>query len=162
MASNVTYVDPRSCTYATCSVADYGQLSYIPSPTGNAFYLALFCLSLLFQLLLGIKYRTWGFLAAMFGGVVLEIVGYAARIELHMDDFSNNYFIIYLVGLTIGPAFFSAAIYLCLARIIAIYGIGLSVLKPRTITCIFIASNFLSLCLQAAAGALASIANTEA
>src|SRR6266516_2387068 len=45
----------------------------------------------------------------------------------------------YLVGLTIGPALFSAAIYLCLARIIAVYGNNLSWLSPKFITCLFIA-----------------------
>lgn len=152
--------NPESCTYATCSVETFGQLSYIPSLGGNAFYLAIFALGLFAQIFLAIRYRTWGFLVAMIGGCALEIVGYAARIELHIDDFDNNYFIIYLIGLTIGPAFYSAAIYLCLARIIAIYGTGLSWFTPRFITCFFIASDFLSLVLQAAGGALASTANT--
>ena len=157
---NSTNFDPYYCTYQTCSVQEYGQLSYIPSLAGNAFYLAIFCSFMLCQVFLGVRYRTWGFLGGMFGGIALEIIGYVARIELNKDDFNNNYFIIYLVGLTIGPAFFSASIYLCLARIIAIYGTELSWLKPRTITCFFIICDFISLCLQAAGGALASLADT--
>ena len=73
----------------------------------------------------------------------------------------RNYFIIYLVGLTIGPALFSAAIYLCLARIIAIYGHGLSWLAPKTITVLFCCCDLVSLILQAAGGALASLATTK-
>jgi RTA1 like protein len=153
--------EPWLCTYATCPVSEFGQLQYIPSLAGNAFYLAIFALGLLIQIGLGIRYRTWGYLVAMIGGTGLEIVGYTARIELHIDDFNNNYFIIYLVGLTIGPAFFSAAIYLCLARIIAVYGNNLSWLTPKLITCFFIACDFVSLLLQAAGGALASLANTK-
>jgi hypothetical protein len=159
--NSTLYNEPWLCTYATCPVDLYGQLRYIPSLAGNAFYLALFALGLLLQIGLGIRYRTWGYLVCMIGGTGLEIVGYTARIELHIDDFNNNYFIIYLVGLTIGPAFFSAAIYLCLARIIAVYGNNLSWLTPRFITCFFIACDFLSLVLQAAGGALASLANTK-
>ena len=155
------WAEPWLCTYATCPVKEFGQLHYIPSLAGNAFYLAIFSLGLLSQIGLGIHYRTWGYLVAMIGGTGLEIVGYTARIELHIDDFNNNYFIIYLVGLTIGPAFFSAAIYLCLARIISVYGTRLSLWTPRFITCFFIACDFVSLILQAAGGALASLANTK-
>lgn len=150
-------LDPAPCTYDTCSVEEYGQLRYIPSLAGNAFYLALLSLVTLAQALLGIRYRTWGFMFGMLGGLALEILGYVARIQLHYDDFNNTHFIIYLVGLTIGPAFFSGAIYICLARIIAVYGTGLSLLTPRTITVTFVCFDFLSLVLQAAGGALTSL-----
>ncbi|KIW88040.1 uncharacterized protein Z519_11150 [Cladophialophora bantiana CBS 173.52] len=146
-----------NCTYATCSVEDYGQLRYIPSLAGNAFYLAVFCLACVAQILLGIRYRTWGFLVGMLGGIGLEMMGYISRIQLHFDDFNNNYFIIYLVGLTIGPAFFSGAIYICLARIIAVYGTRLSLLSPRAITVVFVGCDFFSLVLQAGGGALTSL-----
>ncbi|KIX97475.1 uncharacterized protein Z520_06927 [Fonsecaea multimorphosa CBS 102226] len=149
--------DPANCTYATCSVQDYGQLRYIPSLAGNAFYLAVFCLACLLQIYLGLRYRTWGFMFGMLGGIGLEIMGYVSRIQLHYDDFNNTYFIIYLVGLTIGPAFFSGAIYICLARIIAVYGLGVSLLSPRAITVVFVGCDFVSLVLQAAGGALASL-----
>ncbi len=62
--------------------------------------------------------------------------------------------------LTIGPAFISASIYLCLARIIVVYGENLSRFRPATYTITFIACDFLSLLLQAAGGAIASGANT--
>jgi len=66
-----------------------------------------------------------------------------------------------LVGLTIGPAFLSAAIYLCLGRIIVIYGAHLSRLRPRSYTLIFMGCDGISLILQSAGGAIASIANTQ-
>ncbi len=66
-----------------------------------------------------------------------------------------------LVGLTIGPAFLSAAIYLCLGRIIVVYGQHISRLKPRSYTIIFMACDFISLLLQSAGGAMASIADTQ-
>jgi hypothetical protein len=159
--NSTLWKEPWLCTYSTCPVSEFGQLHYVPSLAGNVLYLAIFALGLLIQIGLGIRYRTWGYLVAMIGGTGLEIVGYTARIELHIDDFNNNFFIIYLVGLTIGPAFFSAAIYLCLARIIAVYGTGLSWFTPRFITCLFMACDFVSLLLQAAGGALASLANTK-
>tara|TARA_R110002060_G_scaffold33975_2_gene44828 strand:- start:11 stop:469 length:459 start_codon:yes stop_codon:yes gene_type:complete len=66
-----------------------------------------------------------------------------------------------LVGLTIGPAFLSAAIYLCLGRIIVVYGQHISRLKPRSYTIIFMSCDLVSLILQSAGGAMASIADTQ-
>lgn len=53
---NQTFVD--SCTYATCSVEEYGQIRYIPSLAGNLFYLSIFGLCLLCQFILGIRYKS--------------------------------------------------------------------------------------------------------
>lgn len=67
----------------------------------------------------------------------------------------------YLCCLTIGPAFISASIYLCLARIIPVYSCTLSRFKPRTYTILFITCDFIALLLQAAGGAIASTAEDE-
>ena len=123
--------------------------------------MGIFSLTLIAQIILGVYHRTWGFMVGVVAGNALEILGYAYRVELHYDDFNNNDFIIYLVGLTIAPAFYSGAIYLCLARIIAVYGTAVSLLSPRAITTIFIGCDFLSLVLQAAGGAVTSLAISE-
>jgi hypothetical protein len=60
----------------------------------------------------------------------------------------------YLICLTIAPVFISAAIYLCLTRIIGLYGSHLARFKPRTIAIAFMSSDFLSLVLQAIGGAM--------
>ncbi|KAK9386675.1 RTA-like protein, partial [Lipomyces mesembrius] len=62
----------------------------------------------------------------------------------------------YLVCLTIAPAFLGAAVYLCLSRIVVVYGENLSRFKPRTYTTVFIACDIISLLLQASGGAIAS------
>lgn len=67
----------------------------------------------------------------------------------------------YIVTLTIAPAFFAAAIYLCLGRIIVVYGDHISRFTPRTYTLTFIGCDVLSLVFQAVGGALASAANTQ-
>jgi tellurite resistance protein TehA-like permease len=140
---------PAGCVNHPECLKEYGQLHYIPSIGGNAFFLAFFIIAIITQM------------SALLGGCLLEVVGYVGRIMLWDDIFNNNSFIIYLVGLTIGPAFFSAAIYLSLSRILAIYGETLSFLKPRVITSIFIGCDLLSLILQAAGGAIASTADTQ-
>jgi RTA1 like protein len=64
--------------------------------------------------------------------------------------------------LTIGPTFFTASIYLCLARIIVIFGEDLARLRPRTYTIAFVCSDVLSLILQALGGGKASQAKSYA
>jgi hypothetical protein len=91
-------------------------------------------------------------------------VGWLGDHRLHSprDDeqqpFDSNNFLIYLVYLTIAPAFLSASVYLCLSRIVIIYGENVSRFRPRTYTLFFTCCDFFSLLLQAIGGAIASIA----
>lgn len=159
MASN--YTDPSDyCTLDLCPLTD-AYIDYIPSLGGNAFYLALFSLLLLLQTILGIRYRTWGYLAGLTGGLILEVIGYAGRLQMHSNPFKFSSFLQYLICLTIAPAFLSASIYICLGRIVIVYGETISRLKPRTYTIIFITCDLLSLILQAAGGAITSIADAD-
>jgi len=109
---------------------------------------------------LGIRYKTWGYMVAMVFGLLLEVIGYVARVMLHNSPFDNNFFLMYLVCLTIAPAFLTAAIYLTLARIINVYGDELSRFKPRTYTLVFCSCDLVSLVLQALGGGIASSSNT--
>jgi hypothetical protein len=67
----------------------------------------------------------------------------------------------YLIPLTIGPAFLTGSIYLCLARIIVAYGADISRFKPRTYAIFFMCSDFFALILQGAGGGLAATATTK-
>ena len=79
------------------------------------------------------------------------------------DIFNFNAFLVNLVPLTIAPAFVTASIYICLSRIVTLYDptISVSRLKPLTYSYIFISADLVSLVLQAAGGAIASIANDK-
>jgi hypothetical protein len=89
---NIT--DPTTqCTLALCPLS-LAQIFYIPSLAGNILYLILFGLLLLSQLGLGIKYRTWGFATGMFGGLFLEILGYAGRVKMHYNPFKIDPFLL--------------------------------------------------------------------
>ncbi|KAF5647011.1 RTA [Fusarium tjaetaba] len=79
------------------------------------------------------------------------MVGFAARIRMH---FGQSGFLTYIITITIGPAFFSAAIYLCLARIITVYGRSYSRFSPRTYTITFMLFDFIALVLQATGGSM--------
>jgi hypothetical protein len=158
---NATLIaDPDTlCTLALCDLT-LAHVDYIPSVVGNTLFAVIFAGCFLVQLVLGIKYRAWGFMAATTIGMVTEVIGYIGRIMMHNNPFSKDNFLIYLVTLTIAPAFLSAAIYLCLARIVVVYGEERSRIRPRTYTILFCSCDFLALLLQAIGGAIASIANT--
>jgi hypothetical protein len=84
--------NPDSCTLQTCPLS-MAHFTYLPSLPGNALYAALFGLCLIVQIFLCVRYRIWGFLGGMFGGLVLEIVGYAARIMMHSNPFTKSNFL---------------------------------------------------------------------
>ncbi|KAI8938750.1 hypothetical protein NX059_004617 [Plenodomus lindquistii] len=161
--ANCNYgIDPKvKCTLETCCL-DQSSFHYIPNWGGNLFFAIYFAVLCIPQLWLGIRYRQKGFAAGMLMGLILETVGYAGRLMLHNDPFDDNGFLIYLICLTIAPVFISASIYLSIARIINLYGQGLSIFKPRTIALVFMTSDFLSLVLQAAGGGIADTAETRA
>ncbi|KAJ5456146.1 Efflux pump himE [Penicillium daleae] len=141
------------CTLDTCPIS-WSTIGYQPNLCGNALFLAIFAVALFVQLAIGVRYKTWSYLVGMGGGLVLEIVGYAGRIQLHVNPFVFNSFIQYLVCLTIAPAFMSAVVYICFYRIIIVYDSSLSRIKPRAFVVTFIASDVLCLILQAAGGAI--------
>ncbi|KAI9052363.1 hypothetical protein LZ554_003713 [Drepanopeziza brunnea f. sp. 'monogermtubi'] len=139
--------DTSDCTLATCPV-ELSQIGYLPNVAGNVFLAAWFGVCLLAQLVLSIKYKTWSHLAGQLFGLVLEIVGYAARAELHDDPFGKQ-FIIYIITVTVAPAFLCYTIYLSFGRIVIVYGTHLSVIPFRFYTIIFVTTDIICLVLQA-------------
>ncbi|KAF2767944.1 putative RTA1 domain protein [Teratosphaeria nubilosa] len=157
---NFTVTDESQCTLETCCLAQSNFL-YIPSYGANLFFTIFFAVAILPQFVLGILYRTWGFAIALIVGLVLEVLGYAARLQINDNPFDNNAFLLYLIAATIAPVFISAGVYLCLGRIIVVYGQSNSRFTPRTVALAFMTSDFLSLLLQAVGGAIAETANDE-
>jgi hypothetical protein len=153
--------DPGSCTIDICNLED-ATIQYLPNLAGNAFFAALFGLLCLGQIGMGIRYKTWGFMVALVPGLILEVVGYVSRILMHNNPWLSNPFLIYIITVTIAPCFFTAGIYLCLSRIIIVYGEEFARFKPRTYTIIFICCDFFSLVLQGAGGGIADTANDQA
>lgn len=82
----------QDCTLSTCSLLQ-AHYQYLPSLAGNALYLAIFSVILVAQIYLGLRSRAWGFLCGMFGGLVLEIIGYVGRIQMHSNPFTDDPFL---------------------------------------------------------------------
>ncbi|KAK0653654.1 Sphingoid long-chain base transporter RSB1 [Lasiodiplodia hormozganensis] len=148
------------CTLDLCPL-DFANFTYVPTLAGNLTYLAIFGVLLIAQCILALRYKTWGFLVGMFGGLLLEILGYVGRVQLHYNPFPFDPFLMQLICLTIGPAFLSAAIYICLGRLIVAHSPAISRVKPKTYTIIFVCCDLLSLILQAAGGAITATADRD-
>ncbi|SMQ46575.1 unnamed protein product [Zymoseptoria tritici ST99CH_3D7] len=151
-------IEKHDCTTATCCVAQSSFL-YVPEYWPNLFYAILFGVFILPQVFLGVKYKTWGYMVGMVTGLAVEVIGYVGRVLLNDNWFNNDAFLMYLIALTIAPVFVTAAIYICLTRIIIMYGEHLSFFRPRTIAIAFMSSDFISLVLQAVGGAIAETAD---
>ncbi|KAI0021783.1 RTA1 like protein-domain-containing protein [Xylariomycetidae sp. FL0641] len=158
---NVTVTSSDDCTPETCCLAQ-GHMDYLPNLAANVIFIALFGILLLPNAIFGIRYKTWSFMVWITLGLLGEAVGYAGRVMLYYDIFDFNAFVIYLVPLTIAPAFLTASIYLCLARLVHVLDPALRAtrLRPMTYTKLFVTCDVVSLVLQAVGGAVASVADT--
>lgn len=92
----------------TCDLS-LSSFLYRPTVAGNALFAGIFAIFIVVQLFLGIKHKTWGYMGAMILGLLLEVIGYVARVLIHNKPFDNDYFLMSLVCLTIAPALLTAA-----------------------------------------------------
>ncbi|KAI0974165.1 hypothetical protein F4678DRAFT_400953 [Xylaria arbuscula] len=99
-------------------------LSRPPTLPGNAVLLAFFVVLIPIALVLGAKYRSLGFAAAIAMGLSLEVVGYVGRLLLHSHPNNRANFTIFLIGTTVGPTWICGAIFWVVPRIVRVYGEG--------------------------------------
>lgn len=138
-----------------CPVTD-SVYEYRPSLGANITFMILFSIAMAIQIYQGLRWRTWWFLGAMILGCICEILGYAGRVMLWQDPFSFAGFMLQIIMITLGPAFFSAAIYFTLSRIVVYLGKDYSRLPPRAYYYIFIPCDIVSLSLQGTGGGMSS------
>jgi hypothetical protein len=92
---NYTFNSTEECTLTTCSILQ-AQYTYDPSLTGNAFLASFFSLLVFFQIILGIYYRTICFSITMSCGLILEVIGYIGRVQMHFNPFIQQPFMTYV------------------------------------------------------------------
>ncbi|KAF2218003.1 hypothetical protein CERZMDRAFT_31120 [Cercospora zeae-maydis SCOH1-5] len=149
-------LDPnQGCTQATCDVSR-SIFGYRPNLAATVIFFCIFALSGLSFVFQGIRSRTWFFSSVMFIGCLSMTIGYAGKLILNDNPFSDAGFKITVVLFTFSPAFFAAGIYYTLKHICLTFGASFSRLRPQWYTYIFIGCDFFSIALQAAGGAVAS------
>lgn len=134
---------------------------YYPSLGPNAALLAVYAVLFFSQIIVGFMKKVYSFSAAMAAGCFLEMLGYAGRIIMHDNPWSDSGMRIQIVCLIIGPSFIAGGIYLTIKHFIRMNGPEHSRLKPNLYTWIFIGCDIGSICLQAAGGGLAGSAKDD-
>lgn len=153
------YDAPDNCTAISLECPVEGTTyGYYPSLGWNAFFVAWFGLAAIINLLLGIRYKTWTYMIAIFLGAAGECAGYVGRIMMHNNPWDDTGFQIQIVLLIFSPAFLAAGIYLTLKHVVINFGEEWSRLKPAWYTYIFIACDISSLVMQSAGGGIAATA----
>ena len=88
------------CTLSTCPLKlgndTLANQDYLPTLGGNSLFAAIFGVLLLVQLFFGIRYKTWGYLVGILGGLLLELLGYIGRIQMHSNPFTQGPFLLYV------------------------------------------------------------------
>ncbi|OWB74887.1 hypothetical protein B5S31_g4719 [[Candida] boidinii] len=156
MSSLINLVELRDDSTTTTAINYYG---FIPSFPGNTAYLAAFSLLLALQFALGIYTKQWWFGTCYVCGLVLEVLGYIARVDGHFDQSNRDLYILQIIGLTISPCFFMAGIYYVFGQVATIYGSHYSRLRPMQYSAFFITFDVIAVFVQGAGGGLASSAS---
>lgn len=146
-------VSPECPVYATL----YG---YRPNLGANAFLCALFAVCFFASIIIGVLSKTWTYTLALGIGTFLEAAGYAGRIIMNGNPWSESGFKLQICCLVLGPSFVAAAIYLTLKHFVLYCGPQHSVIKPRLYPWIFVGCDFGSIVLQAAGGGMAAAGGT--
>lgn len=174
----INQMTTQDCTDVSdlCPV-DQTIYGYYPNLGGNAFFLALFAVTGIVNVIQGIKYKTWTYMIALSVGSLAEVIGssslpprftkppanilptgYAGRVIMHDNPWSGVGFNMQICCLIIAPAFIAAGLYLTLKHAVIELSPDFSRIQPRLYTWIFIFCDILSLVLQGAGGGTAASA----
>jgi hypothetical protein len=127
---------------------------------GCIFFTVFYAIALIWTTYIGIKGRTWTFSTFLAIGIILELMGYAARIAMTPIGTVWNYsaFVIQLVMLIIGPTLVAAAISVTFKWIVIQKGVKYSLLRPNLYPWFFVGLDFFSIVIQAIGGAISATA----
>lgn len=146
------------CTaYTSALEPSYG---YIPSFAGGIAISVLFAIPFLYHTFRSVQLRkATSILLAL--GALTELIGWASRTWAAKCPYNRDAFLSQIVTLIIAPVFFSAALYVLLGKLINDLGRSSSFLSAKWYTIIFCTCDIVSLVIQAAGGAMASMADTN-
>ncbi|EWY89044.1 hypothetical protein FOYG_10021 [Fusarium oxysporum NRRL 32931] len=156
----ISFGSDANCTLELCPL-ESSILQYQPNVPANAIFIGVFGLSMALHIFQGIKMKTWGFMASMIAGCILEIIGYVGRLIIHDNPFDFIGFLLQIIMITIAPVFFSAAIYVLLSQVINFVDPNVSRFSPKYFYWIFIPSDIISLILQAVGGAVSVVSTAK-
>ncbi|KEY73777.1 hypothetical protein S7711_03085 [Stachybotrys chartarum IBT 7711] len=151
----IVFGPDANCTLDLCPI-EWSVYQYRPSLASSITFIVLYALALLLHVYLGVRWRTWGYMVFMIHGCVFALIGYGGRIILYQNPFAFAGFMLQIVFITTAPVFYTAAIYITLAKAVNHFGPELSRFNPKFFYWVFIPFDLVCLVLQAAGGALST------
>ncbi|OTB02264.1 hypothetical protein M426DRAFT_200177 [Hypoxylon sp. CI-4A] len=144
-----------TCTLDLCSI-EMSVLAYRPILGVNIAFICLFTALTFAHTIIGVKWKSWWFLGCMVVGCVAEIIGYAGRIILFYNPFSFAGFMSQIICIGVAPVFFSAAIYVTMAKTVENLDPSLSRIRPKFYYILFISSDLFAGVFQSIGGGMST------
>ncbi|KAI1372396.1 RTA1-domain-containing protein [Hypoxylon crocopeplum] len=151
--------DANNCQQELIPGFNYAY-GYRPSLVAGIIFCVLFGIPFFGHALQTIRLRRWTS-ALLSIGALTELIGWAGRTWSAECPYNSNAFLIQITTLIIAPVFFTAALYVLLGQFINILGREYSLLSARMYTIVFMTCDVVSLVVQAAGGAMASMASSN-
>lgn len=129
---------------------------YVPNVGANSFAIAIACILFLYHSWSGVKFRQWWFGTCWSVTMLLELIGYAGRVEAISDINSRRLYEMQSICIIIAPLFMNAGLYYLLAKYIRVHGDRYAAMKPASYSAVFISCDIIALVLQGLGGFLAS------
>lgn len=85
--------DWRECTFDTCNI-EQSIFQYRPSLPANAFFIAIFGVSMIIHLYQGYRWKQWTFSALFSLGCASEMIGYGGRIMMYQNPWNYTGFML--------------------------------------------------------------------
>ncbi|EPE02425.1 rta1 domain protein [Ophiostoma piceae UAMH 11346] len=136
-----------------------GELPFTPLLVPAVVFVAVFALLLALQSIVALRFwRYYGNAIGMLSGLLLELLGYVAKTMLARDRHNKNGYILYIIGLTLGPTFLSSALYLSISALLRVNpSVQCLRIGPRAFSALFVLGDFVCLCFIGVGGSLAAI-----
>ncbi|KAI0380253.1 RTA1-domain-containing protein [Hypomontagnella monticulosa] len=131
---------------------------YRPSLAAGIVFSVLFGIAFFGHLLQTVRFRRWTSVLLSIGALT-ELIGWIGRTWSAECPYNRNAFLMQITTLIIGPVFFTAALYVLLGTFINHLGRQYSLISARMYSIIFLTCDLISLIVQAAGGAMASMAS---
>ncbi|CEL63485.1 putative protein C17G6,02c OS=Schizosaccharomyces pombe (strain 972 / ATCC 24843) GN=SPAC17G6.02c PE=4 SV=1 [Rhizoctonia solani AG-1 IB] len=134
--------------------------NYVPTGWIGILFLVFFGITTAGHLFQALFFRTTYMIPTLVLCGVGELLGWAGRYWGHVNPHNGDAFMMQITTTIIAPSFMTAAMFLILPKIINELGMEYSRMPPRLYSIIFITADVTALVIQAAGGAMASIADT--
>ncbi|KAJ2972032.1 hypothetical protein NQ176_g7387 [Zarea fungicola] len=136
-----------------------GALPFTPLLAPNAIFTTIFTILFTLHVILAFFFRKYyGYAIGMVCGLLLEMLGYIAKVQLAHSRTNKNGYIMYIIGLTLGPTFLSSSLYLGISSLQRQYPVArFSHIRPHWFATLFILGDFMCLSFIGCGGSLAAI-----